>query len=124
MNISWTKLGNEDCELCYILQNHYPDHNLENQDSNISSCDDCKRWTDHLCIAKNARNLYEERKKSLSHSRHIKVSADLPKVIMLPRLECFKTAIFTEQLVAYNESFVPLGSLSKHGDNSKPLAVL
>ncbi|KAJ8950844.1 hypothetical protein NQ314_007773 [Rhamnusium bicolor] len=35
--------------------------------------------------------------------------ADLEKVIMLPRLDIFKAAIFTHCLTVYNESFVPIG---------------
>ncbi|KAF2899480.1 hypothetical protein ILUMI_06693 [Ignelater luminosus] len=123
MNISWAKLGNEECESCYIFQNHNPGHNLEHPDN---SCDECQKWVDHLSRAKAARKLYEEHKNILpdSDARHIRVSADLQKVIMLPRLECFKTAIFTQRLVAYNESFVPIGSLTKQEKNNKPLAVL
>lgn len=36
-------------------------------------------------------------------------SADLQKVIMLPRIDMFKTTIFTHRIVVYNESFVPTG---------------
>ncbi|KAK4879538.1 hypothetical protein RN001_007684 [Aquatica leii] len=42
------------------------------------------------------------------------------KVIMLPRLDTFKEIIFTPRIIAFNESFVPLGKRSK----INPLAVL
>ncbi|KAL1492273.1 hypothetical protein ABEB36_012748 [Hypothenemus hampei] len=47
--------------------------------------------------------------------------ADLEKVIMLPRLEMFKSAIFTHRLSVYNESFVPVGKKQK---NCKPFAAV
>ncbi|KAF9417607.1 hypothetical protein HW555_005314 [Spodoptera exigua] len=34
---------------------------------------------------------------------------DLQKVIMLPRIDMFKAAIFCPRIIAFNESFVPLG---------------
>lgn len=48
------------------------------------------------------------------------VSADLQKVIMLPRMDNFKVAIFTKRVIAFNESFVPIGPRS----STKPLAVI
>lgn len=47
-------------------------------------------------------------------------SADLQKVIMLPRVDTFKKVLFIKRLVAYNESFVPVGSTSLF----RPFAVL
>lgn len=41
---------------------------------------------------------------------------------MLPRAEMFKEIIFVPRIVAYNESFVPLGKRVKH--SAKPLAVI
>jgi len=42
------------------------------------------------------------------------------KKIMLPRMEEFKTAVFTRRIIALNESFVPVGTRS----SCFPLAVL
>jgi len=39
---------------------------------------------------------------------------------MLPRMENFKAAIFTKRVIAFNESFVPIGPKS----SIKPLAVI
>ena len=47
------------------------------------------------------------------------MSVDLQKVTLLPRLSGLKKAIFGKRLVAFNESFVPVGT--KHG---KALGVL
>lgn len=48
------------------------------------------------------------------------VSVDLQKVIMLPRMDNFKAAIFTKRVIAFNESFVPIGPRN----SIKPLAVI
>jgi len=47
------------------------------------------------------------------------VSVDLQNVIMLPRMESFKSVLFCPRLIAFNESFVPLGKSTR-----KPLAVI
>jgi len=39
---------------------------------------------------------------------------------MLPRMDNFKAAIFTKRVIAFNESFVPIGPRS----STKPLAVI
>lgn len=51
-------------------------------------------------------------------------SGDLEKVIMLPRLDMFKQAIFTSRLSAYNDTFAPLGGMTNSPMSSKPVAVL
>lgn len=43
-------------------------------------------------------------------------SADLQKVIMLSRADSFKKVILVRRLVAYHESFVPIGPNSKHNN--------
>ena len=45
---------------------------------------------------------------------------DLEKVVMLQRLNMFKSVLFARRIIAFNESFVPVGSRQ----NLKPLAVL
>ena len=47
-------------------------------------------------------------------------SADLQKVIMIPRMESFKSVVFTHRIIALNESFVPVGTKS----SCLPVAVL
>lgn len=41
------------------------------------------------------------------------VSADLQKIIMLPRVDCFKSVLFIKRLIAYHETFAPVGKKSK-----------
>lgn len=41
---------------------------------------------------------------------------------MLPRMDMFKSAVFTRRIIAFNESFVPLGNQSN--ELLKPIAVV
>lgn len=41
-------------------------------------------------------------------------AVDLEKVIMLPRMEEFKTVMFCPRLIVFNQSFVPIGDKHVH----------
>lgn len=58
------------------------------------------------------RQLYENHKKRPQDHNTTYFSADLEKVLILPRLESFKAAIFCHRLVAYNHTFAPLGKIT------------
>lgn len=118
MNISVVKLGHEECEGCEEFNMHSNTHNKENLDD---SCEICKKWKRHIDRAKNSRNLYNCDKEKDEDLTSIIYCADMEKVIMLPRLDMFKSAIFTHRIIAYNESFVPVGKKQKH---SKPFAAV
>ena len=60
--------------------------------------------------AREARERYRQDTDVDSSSQHAIFSADLEKVVMLPRLHMFKNVLFTQRIIAFNESFVPLGS--------------
>lgn len=58
--------------------------------------------------------MYQKQAKTQSEvNNNILVSVDLQKVIMLPRVDSFKQVLFTKRIIAYHESFVPLGNNSK-----------
>jgi len=57
--------------------------------------------------------VYNKCKKDKHSTTTMYYSVDLEMVIMLPRLEAFKNAIFTTRLSAYNETFAPVGQASK-----------
>lgn len=59
MNISFTKLGHEECELCETFNQHHPDHNKHNVHEN-SNCDMCNTWSLHYEMYTKARLKYEE----------------------------------------------------------------
>lgn len=74
----------------------------------------------HIKRAKKSRELYRKECEAVSEPNTLRVSADLEKVIMLPRIDVFKKVVFTQRIVVYNESFVP----SKTLKNNKPFAAL
>lgn len=107
LNISFVKLGHEECEMCEHFNIH--PHNKENMQHN---CEDCQKWQVHIKKAESAREEYrKDADKIISDDEHI-YSVDLQKVIMLPRCEMFKSVVFTKRLTVYNESFVPVGTKS------------
>lgn len=107
-NISFAQLGHEECELCESFNIH--EHNR----NNISpECDLCKTYTTHKDKSNRARDLYKEQTKKEFDEKNIFVSVDLQKVIMLLRVDSFKKVLFTKRIIAYHESFVPLGRNSK-----------
>lgn len=69
----------------------------------------------------NARNLYKIHVSEKDNFNEcLTISTDFQKVIMLPRAEMFKKVIFTRRIIAYHESFVPVGKVSSH----KPVACI
>lgn len=122
LNIAFTKLGNEECEKCEEYAFHDQGHTKKSLGDN---CEICKLWKEHLNYVEYTRTAY---KKDVENANNIKsiendslaVSADLQKVIMLPRIDMFKKVLFTKRICVYNESFVPLGNQKKHF----PLAIL
>ena len=63
-------------------------------------------------MAIRTRREYNKDKEEVRKINTLKVSADLQKVILLPRMDQFKTGIFTPRLVVFNETMSQLG---KHG---------
>ena len=104
MNISMTKLGNEECETCTRFAYH----------KSACDCDTvCSKYTEyirHFRKLKQARLEYERQVKLPKNDAEIYVAVDLQKVIMLPRMNQFKEAIFTRRLTVFNETFAGLGS--------------
>nr|CAI5821537.1 unnamed protein product [Callosobruchus analis] len=119
MNISFANLGNEECFECERF-NLYSKSSLHTKEDPDIDCNECSLWKQHKEKYVAAREEYERDKKERQPEKLI-VSADLQKVIMLPRAEMFKEVIFTPRVIAFNESFVPVGAYSK---NFKPLAVI
>lgn len=116
-NISFAKLGQEECETCEEFNLHHDGHTKDNFQVGCVVCD---RWQLHIKLAVESRELYQEQADMSSNGDTVYVSVDLQKVIMLPRIDGFKRVIFSKRLIAYNESFVALGSSNK----LPPFAVL
>lgn len=117
LNISFVKLGHEECEECEAFNLHDSGHNKENLCEN---CIGCSNWTSHIKRANKSREQYKL-DTDLKDNDTVIYSADLQKVIMLPRIDMFKTAIFTHRIVVYNESFVPIGKSGKDGNAIFPV---
>lgn len=117
VKISFVKLGHEECEKCEEFNLHNPQHK---HDSLSDSCTVCQNWFKHMSRAQEAQHQYRQDAEADDFNQRIVFSADLQKVVMLPRLDMFKTALFTRRIIAFNESFVPVAN--KH--DLKPLAVV
>ena len=112
MNITIAKLGNEQCEMCELYENHKKQYQCE------LVCD-IREYLQHKKKYRAARNEYPKDRgdKNADHvgtfaRDHLRVSADLQKVILLPRMGEFKEGIFTPRLVVFNET---IATLSKGG---------
>ncbi|KAG5848646.1 hypothetical protein ANANG_G00100920 [Anguilla anguilla] len=97
-NISFTKLGEEQCEQCLQHELHVKaEHQAANQDP-TPDCSTCKKWEDHKDRAARGRHHYKlDAEKQQSDNLSIR-SVDLQKVIMLPRMPGVKTAVFTKRI--------------------------
>uniref|UniRef100_A0A6P7FBR7 Uncharacterized protein LOC114328648 n=1 Tax=Diabrotica virgifera virgifera TaxID=50390 RepID=A0A6P7FBR7_DIAVI len=104
-NISFVKLGHEECEVC----EHFNLHGHSQNDLKLDTCETCVLWNTHITKASAAREEYQKDANKGSNDECIIYSMDMEKVIMLPRCEMFKSVIFTKRLTVYNESFVPVG---------------
>lgn len=119
MNILFAKLGYEECESYENFRLHDESHTRENLNAD---CSVCCNWSIHHHNSIKARAKYtKDVEKSYSPSDTVYFSADLEKFIMLPRLEEFKLAAFTRRIVAFKQSFVPIGSNKK---SHEPIAVI
>lgn len=119
LNIGFAQLGNEECFQCESFKLHATEAN--HKDSKLfPECDTCVKYSDHRNRFTAARKKYDEDAVKPENNSDLYVSADLQKVIMLPRAEMFKEVIFVRRITVFNESFVPLGTKQHY----KPLGVL
>ena len=110
MNISFAKLGEEECEFCMCHDKHnHAAHNEGDVENQTNKCDYCESWEEHVKRAKACREAYQNDATKEHDNDQIYLSVDLQKVIMLPRLPGVKTCLFTKRIVVFNESFAPLG---------------
>lgn len=114
MNISFTKLGYEECERCEIFLKHNKDH-TNTPEQHAVACSVCKIYLTHKLKYDEARKQYKnavttDKTDEYGQTKTVVYSMDLQKVIMLPIIEEFKECIFTKNIVVFNESFVPVGA--------------
>ena len=115
-NISFVKLGEEECEACeehkqHLSQYHYHvSGNVENV--SIEECEVCNDHENHVSMAKLGRRFYGI-DRDVDDDETTYLSSDMQKVIMLPRLPGCKTVIFQKRLTTYHQTFSPLGKGEK-----------
>lgn len=119
LNISFAKLGNEECETCEKFHQHNKDHTSENLNPD---CIVCNEWSTHHKKYVQARGKYNiDDENAYVSSDTAYYSCDLQKVIMLPQMNEFKVVAFTRRIIAFNQSFVPIGSSQS---NKVPCAII
>lgn len=114
--ISFAKLGHEECETCESFKLHG-----HKSDSLMDGCDKCIAWKNHIDAAQEARQLYQEQ----CGEEDAIVSADLQKIIMLPRVDTFKKVLFVKRMTTYHESYdIAQTNNRPTKSNLKPFAVI
>lgn len=101
MNISYTKLWEEECECCLVQDQHVrTDHQGEA----------VLKWQKHHAEAAETR-LHYRADADIDWPDDTSVrSVDLQKVIKLPRMPGVKSAVFTRRMSVYHETFASVGN--------------
>ena len=74
----------------------------------LGKCKLCDDWVEHIKLASASRAAYRKDRDTYPNDGEFYFSADMQKVIMLPRLPGNKTALFTRRIIAFHETFAPL----------------
>ncbi|KAI4821747.1 hypothetical protein KUCAC02_007331 [Chaenocephalus aceratus] len=106
LNISVTKLGEEQCESCLLQEQHVK---ADHQGEAAANCPQCEKWQIHKDSATESRLHYQSDAERDWPEDTSTRSVDLQKVIMLPRMPGVKSAVFTRRIVAYHETFASVG---------------
>ena len=106
LNISFVKLGEEECEKCDLHEKHLEDcHTLSKIEfceisidrgkhmKTFDGCDDCVNFTKHITSATEARSLYLKTKEREWTEDEVAMLLDMQKMIILPILSGNKKQI-------------------------------
>ena len=123
MNISFVKLGEEECERCDLHERHLethkpeevPNDGKENNKRTYDNCESCGDFISHIKTASQARESYRRDKDRELNDDELIASVDMQKVIMLPRIPGLKVVVFCKRIVLFNETFAPVGGSKKGG---------
>ncbi|RUS68512.1 hypothetical protein EGW08_023726 [Elysia chlorotica] len=103
MKISMSSLGNEECEVCEKHKQH----------SQNCDCEEVCNISDYLLHKKKYRAARAAYKKDAEENHKcagdLKISADLQKVLVLPKIDQFKSCVFASRLIVFNETMSELG---------------
>ena len=114
MNISFGKLGEEECEVCTAHKAHM--ENQQHVDEDMNNCSACTEMSHHLEKSRIVRHKYTYDKERSLDDDEVVVSVDMQKIIMLPRMPGIKSCVFTRRLVQFHETFAPLGGKKRRGE--------
>ena len=137
-NVSFAKLGLEDCEVCIRWKEHvkreikseYANDGIDfvigkllnNVECAVDGCEICSDFTVHSDDYKTSREEYENDKCVTVPSDSIIATTDMQKVVMLPRMPGVKTCIFTKRLIAYHMTFAPVNGMKQK--KGKPVGII
>ena len=71
-------------------------------------CSECDNWVTHIHKAGQSRNAYRKDCETYPEDGVFYFSADMQKVVMLPRLPGNKTSVFTQRIILFHETFALL----------------
>lgn len=104
-------------EICLSSESHTHDQHQGQPliiiDTDNHGCKQCEIITIHKERARLSRTMYKLDSAKDWSPNHVVRSADLQKIIMLPRMPGIKTAVFTKRIIAFHETFAPLGDCKK-----------
>ena len=87
-------------------------------------CDICTSYEEHKFKAVQSRLAYKEDAIKVNSLYQSYFSVELQKFTMLPRLPGVKTVAFTRRIIAFKETFAPLGNKNLVKDKSaKPITI-
>ena len=92
MNISFAKLGEEECEDCEEFNHH--------ECSEDELCNICEKQKQHIERAKESRAHYKEDALSTNNPRNTYFSMDMQKILMLPHFPGIKKPYLQEELLS------------------------
>ena len=108
-HIGFTKLGSEECAVCTEHANHPCSGNTE--------CECCKKQKLHIAARDEARSAFKADAQREWEPAEVVYSADMMRIFLLPQLP-HTSCMFTSRLVAYNETFSPVGTRIRGEENA------
>ena len=122
MKVSFTKLGEEECEVCETFKQHKCPKNryeVEDIDNDEKTCETCKKHKNHHERAKISREVYRKDASLNKTSEGAYLSMDMQKILMLPHVCGIKTALFTRRIIMINKSIAPLGTFKDNSNKTR-----
>ena len=118
--ISFAKLGVEECEQCMAFKQH--EHSLP---VDYPNCNFCKIQLEHKQNYTSGRVHYQrDKEEDPEEGTTLYLATEMQTVIMLPSMPGVKSCVFVNRLVAYHETFAPLGEQRKKKHPKQVMSIL